>query len=289
MANNNIKRKDHRAGKPLSPARRLELQEQIKAKLGNLSPTAFGLLRALEILDWIWRWGYTTREIAQKLSGSSKHGICNRLAKKGWLLETPTATGLPVSSFFTLTAEGLHEVENRAEKLHRYPYLEPQRVRQNLLKHNLAAQRFTLDALLGGQIKSFETDITSLDMSLPGIKQPDCTWIMVENEALNAEDNDLWAIEVEFTRKWDRDFDDFRSKVVRALTAKKFHAFHLVTDVRGIIKGYSEGMLPGTKISQHAKDKNKKWCIYGDPLIIPPFIGKGGPFDKFVCHLIKSK
>jgi len=289
MVNNNVKRKDHRAGKSLSPARRLEIQKQRKAKLGGLSPTAFGRQRALELLDWISQWGYTTRALAQKKSGSSKHGICNRLVKQGWLAETFTATGLPVSSFFTLTAEGLHEVENRAEKLNRYSYLDPQRVHQNLLRHNLAVQSFTLDALLSGQIKSFETDKANSAKSLNGIKQPDCVWHMAKDDAINVKDGDIWAIEFEYTRKWDRSFDEFRTKVVRALIAEKFNAFHLVTDVPGIKKAYSDGMLPGKKIPQHALDKNKKWCIYGDPLIIPPFIGKGGPFDKFVCHLIKSK
>ncbi len=69
MVNNNVKRKDHRAGKSLSPARRLEIQKQRKAKLGGLSPTAFGRQRALELLDWISQWGYTTRALAQKKVG----------------------------------------------------------------------------------------------------------------------------------------------------------------------------------------------------------------------------
>lgn len=141
MVNNNIKRKDKRAGKPLSPARRLELQEQRKAKLGGLSPTAFGLERDLKLVEWIRNWGYTSKAIIQQLAETTRHGTSARLVKRGWVEETPTPTGLPVQSYLTLTALGLHESEQRAEKLHHYPFLQSQKVRHNKIRHDLVAQK----------------------------------------------------------------------------------------------------------------------------------------------------
>lgn len=143
LVNDSI-RKDPRAGKPLSQERRLELQAQRKSALGDLSPTAFGALRDRKILEWIWKWGYSTKPIIQKLTQTSRHGICDRLVKRGLLKETKTESGLPVRSFFTLTDNGLAEVERHAMKLHKYDFLDPFRVRQNMLRHDLLAQSFTL-------------------------------------------------------------------------------------------------------------------------------------------------
>ena len=294
MVNNNVKRKDSRAGKSLSPARRLELQEQRKAKLGGLSPTAFGLKRDLKLLEWIRNWGYTSKAMIQQLAETTRHGTSARLVKRGWIEETPTPTGLPIQSYLTLTALGLHESEQRSEKLHHYPFLQSQKVRHNKIRHDLVAQKFTLDALLKGVLISYETELMTQEKSLPGAKQPDCSWV-VQNPSWGLDDappTTTLAVEIELSRKWDRDFDDFRLKILRAIKAGKYSSFHLVTDIKAIKKAYEEGMLAGTKIPLWKKDaKSSKWLLTGESVTIPAWIG-GGPKDPlglFRCHLIESK
>lgn len=294
MVNNNVKRKDSRAGKSLSPARRTELKAQRKVKLGDLSPTAFGLKRDLKLLEWIRNWGYTSKAILQKLAETTRHGTSARLVKRGWIEETPTPTGLPIQSYLTLTALGLHESEQRAEKLHHYPFLQSQKVRHNKIRHDLVAQKFTLDALLKGVIIRYETELMTQEKSLPGTKQPDCTFIIQNPSAGldNAPPTITYAVEVELSRKWDRNFDDFRIKILRAIKAGKYSSFHLVTDIKAIKKAYEEGMLAGTKIPLwEISSKGNKWVQTGKYATVPDWIGKGpdDPLTRFRCYLIESK
>lgn len=279
MLDSKVKRKDYRAGKPLTAERRIELKAQKLAALRGLSPTAFGELRQRKILEWIWKWGFSTKGIIQKLSESGRHGICDRLVKRGVLIETNTASGLPVKSFFTLTDKGLAEVERHAEKLHKYDFLDPHRVRQNLLRHDLLAQKFTLDNCLKGIIADFETVYTDRDQSEISIKQPDVTWLMPDGKKL--------AIEIELTKKWERDWDDFRIKVIRALRDKRYQKFYLLTDSMAIKKAYENGLKPGQQINTWKKNGHGKWSI-DDQITVPDWIGLP-PMGLFVCKLMDAK
>ena len=278
--NSNTKRKDQRAGKPLSEARKLELQEQRKAKLGDLTPHQYAKERDYKLLRWVWKWGYSSKVILQKLSQSNRHGIVNRLVKNGLLTETKTESGTIVASFFTLTENGLAEVERHANRLHYYPYLEPYKVRQNMLRHNLMAQSYTVKNILSGQIKRYQTPLMNPAISTRNIKEPDCIWEMADSEVI--------AIEIELTKKWERDFDDFRRKVVRALgNDSRITQFVLVTDSKAIAKAYTEGMKPGTYVSTWKKNVHGKWFVSGD-FEIPEEIGYG-PTSRFVAYLMESK
>lgn len=278
--NSNTKRKDPRAGKPLSEARKLELQEQRKAKLGNLTPNQYAKERDYKLLRWVWKWGYSSKVILQKLSESSRHGIVNRLVKNGLLAQTKTECGDPVTSFFTLTEKGLAEVERQADRLHFYPYLDPYKVRQNTLRHDLMAQNYTVKNGIAGQITKYDTPLTMRAMSTRNVKEPDCAWYMTNSEVI--------AIEIELTKKWERDFDEFRLKVVNALdNTSRYSKFYLVTDSKAIAKAYKEGMKPGTLVPLWKKNVHGKWNAY-DEFEIPEEIGYG-PTGLFQTYLMESK
>ena len=278
--NSNTKRKDPRAGKPLSEVRKLEFQAQRKAKLGDQTPNQYAKERDYKLLRWVWKWGYSSKIILQTLSESSRHGIVNRLVKNGLLTETKTESGAPITSFFTLTEKGLAEVERQAERLHFYPYLDPYKVRQNTLRHDLMAQSYTVKNGIAGQIKKYDTPLTMREMSARNVKEPDCAWEMTDDEVV--------AIEIELTKKWDRDFDDFRLKVVNALNSNsRYTKFYLVTDSKAIAKAYKEGMKPGTRVPLWEKNVHGKWNTY-DYFEIPNEIGYG-PTSIFQTYLVESK
>jgi DNA-binding PadR family transcriptional regulator len=278
--NSNTKRKDPRAGKPLSDARKLELQAQRKAKLGDQTPNQYAKERDYKLLRWVWKWGYSSKVILQRLSESSRHGIVNRLVKNGLLTETKTESGAPVASFFTLTEMGLAEVERQAERLHFYPYIDPYKVRQNTLRHDLMAQNYTVKNGIAGQIKKYDTPLTMRAMSSLNVKEPDCVWEMTNGEII--------AIEIELTKKWERDFDEFRLKVVNALdNTSRYTKFYLVTDSKAIAKSYKEGMKPGTLVSLWKKNVHGKWNPQGK-FEIPEEIGYG-PTSLFQTFLMESK
>ena len=276
----NTKRKDPRAGKPLSEARKMQLQEQRKVKLGELTPNQYAKERDLKLLRWVWRWGYSSKVMLQELSESSRHGIVNRLVKNKLLMETKTESGTLIVSFFTLTENGLAEVERQADRLHFYPYLDPYKVRQNTLRHDLMAQSYTLKNVLSGRILGYQTTLMMRARSSRHVKEPDCVWKMADGEVI--------AIEIELTKKWDRDFDDFRRKVVRALdNDSRITRFVLVTDSKAIARSYTEGMKPGTMVPRWKKSVHGKWENDGY-FEIPEEIGYG-PTSRFVTYLMESK
>lgn len=278
--NSNIKRKDYRSGAPLSQEHKILLQERRKEVLGSLSPNQYAKKREYQLLRFVWKWGFSSKVILQRLSESSRHGIVNRLVKNGLLVETKTESGAPVASFFTLTENGLAEVERQADRLHFYPYLDPYKVRQNTLRHDLMAQSYTVKNGLSGQVKKYDTPLTMRAMSAPNVKEPDCVWEMTNGEVI--------ALEIELTKKWERDFDDFRLKVVNALeNNSRYSQFYLITDSAAIAEAYKEGMKPGTLVSVWKKNVHGKWEVRGQ-LEIPEEIGYG-PTSLFQTYLMESK
>ena len=278
--NSNTKRKDYRAGAPLSQEHKTLLQERRKAALGSLSPIQYAKNRDYQLLRFVWKWGYSSKVILQKLSQSSRHGIVNRLVKNGLLAETKTESGEPVVSFFTLTEKGLAEVERQADRLHFYPYLDPYKVRQNTLRHDFMAQSYTVKNGLTGKVKRYDTPLTLRAMSTRNVKEPDCVWEMDDGEVI--------AIEIELTKKWERDFDQFRLKVVNALdNTSRYSKFYLVTDSPAIAKAYKEGMKPGTLVPIWKNNVHGKWNI-DNHFEIPEEIGYG-PTGLFQTYLMESK
>ena len=148
-----------------------------------------------------------------------------------------------------------------------------------MLRHDLLAQKFTLDNYLKGTIKGYETIYTTRDKSESGVKQPDVMWLMPDGQK--------FAIEIELTKKWERDWDDFRLKVIRALGDGKYDKFYLVTDSKAIKKTYEADFKPGTIFSTWKKDKHGKWFSH-DQLQVPDWIGSG-PTGLFTCHLLDGK
>jgi len=89
-------------------------------------------------------------------------------------------------------------------------------------------------------------------------------------------------------KKWKRDFDEFRLKVVNALdNTSRYTKFYLVTDSKAIAKSYKEGMKPGTLVSLWKKNVHGKWNPQGK-FEIPEEIGYG-PTSLFQAFLMESK
>jgi len=289
-----VKKKDARAGIPLTEERKAQLQLQKEQALQGLSPTAYGKRRQETILNWIWKWGFSTKKILQRLSETSRHNITDSLVKKGLIQETRTKSGTP-RSFFTLTENGLAEVERTAERLHKYEFTDPYRVRQNNLRHDLFAQVWVLEFMFENpDFVFFETPLTSSFLFTEFSrkhKQPDA-FLITHRDFRNV--REVIAIEVELTKKWERDFDEFRLKVNDALegwveTKRDGDIFHekiadkfvLLTDSRAILNAYKDGMKPNTVLPIWEKSVFGKWEIERK-------IWVSDIRDKFTCILCEG-
>lgn len=220
------------------------------------SPRQIGLESRQTVLDWIYRWGYTSSTVVQSLLGRTSAGYAQKLARQGLLTSTKTKSGTP-ASYFTLTELGLHEAERFACALHRYPELDNYKVNQQQIRHYLIAQNITLNGLRAKTISNYETE-RMFDQSgdKSRVKRPDIIW--QTNTDLRV------AVEVELSPKWDRDLDEFVLGVTRALNSQgnqpsTYNRFAIITDSEAIIERYRAAMQPGASLAIWEKNQRNHW------------------------------
>ena len=246
-----------KTGTELLAEQRAELKAQGK------TTRQLGRERIYFALDWVYRWGWSSPSVVDMTTGAARRGLCAKLVKAGLLIETKTAAGkiledLP-SKIVTLSEEGLAYIEKHKEEqeLMEYP-LNPYRVNQSLLRHDLLAQRATIKNLLEGKIQSFKTPRELSDKSLKGVKQPDVLWV---NEA-----GRRIAAEVELSAKFGRKLDDFVWSIVLSLSqigdrAPLFDRCIVVSDSDAIIKRYRAAFQPGAIVNRWIKDSQSHFHI----------------------------
>lgn len=212
----------------------------------------------LQVIDWTYRWGYTSATIIQMLLGRTSAGYANKLVRQGWLVATKTESGMP-TAIFTLSELGLQKAERHSPDLYRYFEIEPYRINQKLIRHYLLAQVATINAINTGGIVNFETERMFSQMGDKlGIKRPDIVWVMQSKRR--------FAIEVELSKKWDRCLDTFIYAIIKALKSLKkqparFDRFIVFTESPAIHDTYLEKMQPGKELNLWHKNKRGFWVI----------------------------
>jgi len=254
-------------GTELLAEQRAELKKQGK------NTRQLGRERILYALDWIYRWGWSSPSIIDGTTGASRRGLCAKLVRAGLMTETKTAAGriledLP-SKIVTLSDQGLAYVEKhkQEQELMDYP-LNPYRVNQSLLRHDLLAQKATIKNVIEGKIQSFKTPRELAAKSQKTVKQPDVLWI---NEA-----GRRIAVEVELSAKFARKLDDFVWSVVLGLSqvgdrAPLFDRCVIVTDSEAIARRYMAAFQPGKTVHRWTKDTQSHWKIQ-DAVQVPEHI-----------------
>jgi hypothetical protein len=222
------------------------------------SPRTRGEKKRRRILDWVYRWGFSSAEIIRRLSGQQAKGYAAGLVKKGWLTETKTKSGNP-RFIYTLSETGRQEAEYFSEKLYRYPEADPYRVNQAQLRHYLLAQQVTVNALTNGSILGYETERMLLKEAgdQAGKKRPDVVWILATGHKL--------GIEIELSAKWARQMDDFILGLMRAIRPESllqpasYSSFLIFTDSPGIFHRYKELVSPGSEVRLWKKNTRDHW------------------------------
>lgn len=107
------------------------------------SPKEIGIQSRLKTFELIYRCGYTSASIGQVLVNKTSGGYLKKLADQGWLRATKTESGSPLS-YFTLSEKGLEEAERHSSALYKYLEIDPYKVNQQTIRHNLIAQYSTL-------------------------------------------------------------------------------------------------------------------------------------------------
>jgi len=235
----------------------LAAAREVLAATGK-SPRQLGQESRIKVINWIYRWGYSSSSIIQDLLGRTSAGYAHKLMKQGWLVATKTISGAP-EVIFTLSELGLQEAERYSGDLYRYPDLDPYKVNQLQIRHYLLAQSTTINAINSGTIVDFETErMFSQVADAPRIKRPDIVWLTQSKRR--------FAIEIELSKKWDRDLDTFIFTILKALHSSKrkaarFDRFIVFTESPAIMNTYQQSMQPGSKLNIWRKNKRGHWFI----------------------------
>ncbi len=241
------------------------------------SPRQIGDESRLKVIDWIYRWGFTSASIVQSILNRTSAGYAQKLARQGWLVATKTKSGLP-NLFFTLSEQGRQEAERHAAALYRYPEIDPFRVNQQQIRHYLIAQSSTVNALNADAITDYETErMFSEEGDKSGVKRPDVAWMTKAGLRIGAE--------VELSAKWARDLDMFTLGIARALQSggdkpAQYNRFAIISDSPAIINRYRAAMQPGAALYLWKKDQRGHWAI-DKAIKVPDWL-----INKIDFHLI---
>lgn len=227
--------------------------------LGGESPRARGERKRRRVLEWVYRWGYSSAEILRQVAGQQAKGYATGLVKKGWLVETKTESGSP-RHYYTLSERGQQEAERLSDRLHRYPEADPYRVNQQQIRHYLLAQQSTWNALTAQVISDYETERMFDERGdKAGDKRPDVVWRLATGKEV--------GVEIELSAKWDRRLNEFVLGICRALQARgidspaRYQRFVIVTDSPAIARRYKTAMQPGAELPIWKKNNRAHWEI----------------------------
>lgn len=164
------------------------------------------------VLWWIWKWGWTTNQIIQRLLQVARSRPADDFVKKGLLYKVEAPAGHPESHAFVLTEEGYTKASLMAEmndpnRVKHYTFHTSKRVPWSINSHNLLCQHVALD-LLGNIDKTrpprefdFKRLVTDLELKIDPTKKqssvPDFVVIVLTNggEALQ------FFVEIETNQK----------------------------------------------------------------------------------------
>lgn len=204
------------------------------------------------LVDWIYRWGFTSSMTIQRLLSRSAGGAAAHYCRKGLIKETRTASGTP-AKFYTLTRAGLELAEYHAAARLPYRELEPYRVNQNQLRHDLLAQSLTLEQLQSGAAVDYLAPRQYSDaMRAPRHRRPDALWI--------GPDCQRTALEVELSGKWERALDQFFTDAWQSIHAGLFDRVRVVSDSPGLLARYQKHAQAGAVVALWRQNQaNLSW------------------------------
>lgn len=222
------------------------------------------------VLEWLYRWGFSTAEIISDLLGRANRSHARRLEKEGFI-RSASIKGSP--TYFVLTERGLAEATHHSRFLLEYREIDPYKVHLPNLHHDLTTQKLTVSKLHSGWANKFLTqrmyDFNGED-SLKKI--PDVIFI---HEALNTENQnikELYGVEVELTPKWNYKLDQFVTDILDDIQFQRINGYIVISDSRAILDRYKEAFRPGNKVKIWKNSEKGKISDTGETYIVPNWV-----------------
>jgi hypothetical protein len=224
--------------------------------LGDQTPKERANANRQTTADWIYRFGFSSSQVLKHVLQKQGAGWPSVAAKRGLLRSTKTESGVP-GVIYTLAEQGLELAERHSMTLLPYPEIDPYRVNQATIRHNLLVQAMTIKAINNGQIVRVTTEKELNAGDQRGQKRPDAIWHFPDGQRI--------GIEMELSAKWDRKLDEFISGIAASLDSEvpedRLDGFAIITDSEAICRRYREAMKPGEPLRYWRKNARHQWEV----------------------------
>lgn len=214
--------------------------------------------RGIEKLDqallWVYRWGWSAPQLLDELAGTHRRGLTARLIRQRLLCASEIEGGGIISGIpqriVGLTADGRAWIEEGYER--HLPAIDPDRVRRDRIRHDLLVQRLTHHALKTKRIDRYGTPLEMPMFSRANQKQPDAAW---------GNGKERCAIELELTRKFDRDLDQFVERYVQIFEEQTpiYDRLKLFTVSPALHQAYTKAFETDALFYHWEKDRRGHW------------------------------
>lgn len=248
-------------------------------KLGK--PREIQRQNLLTILNWLYRWGYSTADILSDLLDRKNRSHAKRLADAGWIRPV-SIKGYP--TYYVLTEKGQAEAIHHSPALLEYPESDPYRVHLPNLHHNLIAQKETIKALRLGWYSDFMTQrMFRFDKDSKPLKIPDVILVEQTEGEFEKTIDLLTAVEIELTPKWNHHLDQFVTHIIDDLQFGRFYKALIISDLETVLNRYENAFEPGKKVPRWEKS-GIRFTDTGKPLEIPQWVLKRISFRHVNCE-----
>ena len=224
--------------------------------LGGETPQERSIKNRMTAVDWIYRFGFTSAQVLRLCLNKQSSNWASIAVNRGLLRSTKTESGVP-GVIYTLAGPGLELAERHSPKLLPYPELDPYRVNQATIRHNLLVQEMTIKAISSKKIVRVTTEKEWNSGDQRGHKRPDAIWHFANGQRT--------GIEMELSAKWDRKLDEFIVGIAAALNAEspedRLDDFAIITDSEAIAQRYRQAMQPGATLRHWRKNDRHHWEV----------------------------
>jgi hypothetical protein len=187
-----------------------------------------GLEKDKNGLTWLFRWGWTTAQLLDSLTGTVRRGHALKLEKQGLIQKWELS---PIFTFYTLTAAGLDYacVLNNDLIKSDYDLNKAATINKNLSVHDLKGQEITRDLFLLGKLIDYKTTKELLaDQPTQSHKFFDVTW----RAHLFNQKRARIGVEIELNEKYGERLDSLILRCLKSLNNAGFEAIFIFGSVK---------------------------------------------------------
>ena len=234
----------------------IENTPAIRNPRSHLLPGQTPKRRAMEkltmVLVWIYEWHTTVSPLITALLGTTETTYLRELEKKGYITSF-RAPSLLCGRAYMLTRDGVNAAASVLGKELRYS-IHPSSVSHSLLKHNLSAQRFAIEARRQGLKAVPCRDSTPINGKIPD------AFIEVQSSR--------FAIEIELSRKWDSELEQALNGHISAISRGDWAGVIYVSNSATLLKGYEERLESPIPDWWQSTSHGPKLWMRGDPQVV---------------------